>query len=393
MTPSFLVFVPTYLLRSEHFLYRMVSGMHGIQTHVVAEDTAHLDEFPTPSVYPLRERWSPLQRVWSSLVSRFPGQAHNLLSLDRVVVRAMARHVRRLDPDLFFTHFAWHATELLDVIESVNSAKPFVFMVGGSDVTKAEAFGPGYVKRVNDCFQRADIVLCASEFLKRKAIEIGAPPSKLRVHYVGVPLPSKNQRNARGRRRFRLLAVSRLVEVKGLPHTLRAFAKVAEEVPEATLDVLGHGWQQDALEALAADLGVGARVRFLGEVDVAAVNRAMAEADLFVQHSIRTADGCEEGLGWSIVEAASHSLPVVATRSGGIPETVENGKTGLLVDPGNEDQMASAILDLYRNEGKRWEYGEAGRRRVEAEFDLAAQNRRLRTLLLAVSRGSTPYLP
>jgi glycosyltransferase involved in cell wall biosynthesis len=385
--PLFVFFVPTYLSRGEDPLHRVLSGMRGIRTHVLAEHTENLDEFPTASIHAVRESWNLSQRAWAAAVRRLPDQAQDLLSLDRTVVRAMARHLNRLDVGLYYTHFVWHATELLDVLERLRSKTPLVFMVGGSDVTMANHFGPRYRERIRDCFQRATLILCASEFLKQKALELGAPEEKLKVHYVGVPLPAIQLREQRpASASFKMLAVSRITEVKGLPYTLRAFARVAAAMPRATLEILGRGRMREECESLSVDLGIGDRVFFRGEVTAAAVRRAMAEADLFVQHSIKASNGSEEGLGWSIVEAAAHGLPVVATRSGGIPETVLDGVTGVLVDPTNERSMGEAVVEFYRDPARCILFGAAGRFRVEQEFNLAIQNQRLRRLLLAAAK-------
>jgi glycosyltransferase involved in cell wall biosynthesis len=355
----------------------------------VCERTANLDEFPAASVYAIRDDWSWIQRAWAFAIRGLPSQRQNVVSLDRTVVRSIIRHLKPQSVDLFYTHFVWHANELLDVLEGLRSPAPLVSWVGGSDVTMAHRFGQRYLSRIRDCFARASLILCASEFLRKKTLDLGAPPEKLLVHYVGVPIPKLRRRTPNSSpASFKILAVSRLIEVKGVPYTIRAFARALPRMPGATLEVLGEGRLRAECGSLAAELGVADRIAFRGQVPAAEVERAMDRADLFVQHSVRASNDAEDGLPYSIIEAAARGLAVVATRSGGIPEAVVDNETGILVEPTDENRMADAMVELSQNPSKRAALGSAGRRRAEQCFSLDRQNPRLRALLLSLCYDS-----
>ena len=112
-------------------------------------------------------------------------------------------------------------------------------------------------------------------------------------------------------------------------------------VPDATLLVVGEGSRRDALEELAADLGIADRVVFTGRRDdVPAVTAAL---DIAVLPSYR------EALGLTVLEAMALSRPVVASDVGGIPEMIEDGRTGLLVPPRDPAALAAAIIRLLRD--------------------------------------------
>jgi glycosyltransferase involved in cell wall biosynthesis len=159
-------------------------------------------------------------------------------------------------------------------------------------------------------------------------------------------------------------------------------------MPGATLEVLGEGRLRAECESLAAELGVANRITFRGQVPAAEVECAMDRADLFVQHSVRASNDAEDGLPYSIIEAAARGLAVVATRSGGIPEAVVDNETGILVEPTDENRMADAMVELSQNPSKRAALGSAGRRRVEQCFNLDRQNPRLHALLLSLCYDS-----
>jgi glycosyltransferase involved in cell wall biosynthesis len=158
-----------------------------------------------------------------------------------------------------------------------------------------------------------------------------------------------------------VVAVGRLSPEKDHPTLLRAVALAGRAAP-LRWEVAGNGPCRAALERLAAELGLGDRVRFLGEV--ADVPALLGRASVFVLPSLT------EGLSLTLLEATARGLPVVATRVGGNPEVVVDGETGLLVPPGAPAALAGAVLRLLDDPATARRLGAAGRRRVETHFDV-----------------------
>ena len=149
--------------------------------------------------------------------------------------------------------------------------------------------------------------------------------------------------------------------MKDYPNLLRAFARTASE--GIVLWIVGHGEEEAAAKRLATELGIDARVRFLGVVDD--VSALMEAADGFVLGSRW------EGFPMVLLEAQASGLPVVATRVGGIPELVADGRTGLLVPPENAAALAGAMDDVVgMAPDERQEMGRAGRQRTVDRFDI-----------------------
>src|SRR3984885_16193520 len=106
----------------------------------------------------------------------------------------------------------------------------------------------------------------------------------------------------------------------------------------------------------------------------------MARAAVFSVPSVVAASGDAEGFGMVFIEAQAMGLPVVSTLSGGIPEAVKHGETGLLVTECNPAALADAILELMQNDELWHRYSVAGRRRVEDQFNLLHQTERLENI-------------
>ncbi len=156
--------------------------------------------------------------------------------------------------------------------------------------------------------------------------------------------------------------VGRLVPFKGHRHLLEAFARLRAREPDVHLVVVGDGPERAALERQARELGVAPAVRFTGHRED--VPDLLAALDVFVLPSLA------EHFGRVLLEAMAMERPVVATAAGGVPEVVEAGVTGLLVPPANAAALADAVLTLLADPAHGRALGRAGRRRVEARFDL-----------------------
>jgi glycosyltransferase involved in cell wall biosynthesis len=143
-----------------------------------------------------------------------------------------------------------------------------------------------------------------------------------------------------------LVFVGRLVEEKGISDLIRAVALLVAELPDATVMILGDGQERADMEALASRLDVSDRVHFLGWVESEEVPAYLAAADIFVGPSKRAANGWVEAQGLTFVEAMLARTPVIATRSGGIPDAVRHEETGLLVSENAPEEIAAAISRL-----------------------------------------------
>lgn len=148
----------------------------------------------------------------------------------------------------------------------------------------------------------------------------------------------------------------------GPEYLIRATEMIVRQYPQTRLLMAGSGELRSQLEALTGQLGLSRNVSFLGAIDHHRVPELLKNVDIFVMPSIR------EEFGVSAVEAQAMEIPVVATRVGGIPEVVLDGETGILVELGNSEQLAQAILTLIENPALRRQMGQRGREHVLANY-------------------------
>lgn len=186
-----------------------------------------------------------------------------------------------------------------------------------------------------------------------------------------------------------LLSVSRLVPQRGIDTVLRALALLDGKEADVRYAVAGTGEGRRELEQLVLELGLEDRVRLLGGVPDADLPGLYNLADVYVGPARGSPLG-GEGFGLALAEALSAGRAVVAGRSGGVPETVRDGETGLLVEAEQPDQLADAIRRLLRDGKLARRLGSAGRREVERYYNWERVAGEVAGIAEQAGRGVTP---
>lgn len=301
---------------------------------------------------------------------------------------------------LYFLPFAWRTVRLLrawrpDVVHLHGTAAiapilarrlswtPLVLHVHDHALAELD---PSWAE---SCLASVTLALCCSNCVaERLRQRFPALASRIAVLWNGVE-PAFGDPPADPAAHSDILFVGRLAPEKGVHHLIEAFARIAPAFPRTRLRLLGpdsysppefvdpeaadpvtaalRPWTIDPrayarrLRELAAPLGD--RVRFEGGHDHRGVARAMREAAVFVFPSL-----WHEPFGMPVVEAMAAGLPVIATRAGAFTETVEEERTGILVERGDIDALAAALTRLLADPALRQRMGEAGRRRALQSF-------------------------
>jgi phosphatidylinositol alpha-1,6-mannosyltransferase len=184
-----------------------------------------------------------------------------------------------------------------------------------------------------------------------------------------------------------IVTVGNLVSRKGHDMVIRALPRLAQTIPDITYLVVGNGPHRQQLEELACSIGVRDHVVFAGVVPDRDLPDVYALSDVFAMPSRAHLDTCDvEGFGLVFLEANACGKPVVAGRSGGIPEAVEDGVTGLLVNPTDAEDIARAIGKLLTDTDLARRMGHQGRVRVVTRFTWEAIIKRVEKSLEAVLR-------
>jgi colanic acid/amylovoran biosynthesis glycosyltransferase len=219
---------------------------------------------------------------------------------------------------------------------------------------------------------QGSLFLCVSRFIHERVIDMGFPPERTRVHYIGVD-PDAFPESSEDPERPILLHIARLVEKKGTRHLVRAFASISDRFPQARLVVIGDGPLRSSLQELAAALKVADRIDWLGARPHTEVKHWLSRASVFCLPSCTAGSGDAEGLGIVLLEAAASGVPVVGTRHGGIPEAVIDGTSGILVGEGDPESLAEALDALLSSHTLRRQFGQQGRAFVRSRFNIAYQ--------------------
>ena len=247
--------------------------------------------------------------------------------------------------------------------------------------------GPGiffepYRWRLDEKLKRALFVSNISHFCRSQAM-IFCPPDKwgrLHIIHCGVDpeLFKPAEHTSRG---TRLLTVGRMASVKGIPVLLDAIKKLHAEHPGLTLTVVGDGPERKSFEQYAAKLGIADAVSFVGYQSQAAVRERLNKTDVFVLPSFA------EGVPVVLMEAMAAGVPPVTTRIAGVAELIDDGQSGLLVPPGDAGSLANAIDTLLNDPDKRSAFGDAGRAKVSAEFNITKESAWLRQVMTSAIQG------
>jgi glycosyltransferase involved in cell wall biosynthesis len=289
--------------------------------------------------------------------------------------RSQLHELKELHGKLLHAHFALDACDALDLARLLNT--PLICTCHGYDVTTTDTFhkkdwhGRLFVHRKLRLQREASVFIAVSRFIRQKMLEQGYPEHRIRVHYIGVDTQFFHP-PAHPARKLQVLFVGRLAEKKGCSYLIDAMAAVQIRLPEAELIIIGDGPHRADLEAKAAQ--VLRKFRFLGKQSPNEIKKWMQTASVFSVPSITATSGDAEGFGIVFAEAQACGLPVVSFLHGGIPEAVEHGKTGFLVDERDADGLASGLLTLLANSALRDQMGRNGRARVEKHFNLRKQS-------------------
>jgi glycosyltransferase involved in cell wall biosynthesis len=291
----------------------------------------------------------------------------------------MAGRLRAAGVTHVHCHFATHSALAGFVIRRLIGI-PFSFTAQGSDL---------HVDRTMLCekVQEAAFVVAISDYNRDLIVEECGDGVRDKVRVIHSGIDTAFFRPASGGRRdgrFSILCVGTLHEVKGQRYLLEACRRLADAGIEATCRLVGEGPDREDLERRATALGLGERVVFLGARPRDEVVELIRTADVLVTPSVPTKEGKREGIPVVLMEALATGVPVVASRLSGIPELVEGGRVGLLVPPRDAAALADALRLLHDRPELRTRLGEAGRRKVVAEFDAWTNAARLAGAIGAV---------
>jgi phosphatidyl-myo-inositol dimannoside synthase len=267
---------------------------------------------------------------------------------------------------------------------------PFVVYAHGNDVLWAMR-SPG----LRLALQQADRVLANSRFTANLVQRAGVDLDRIETVYPGCDSNCFQPRQSRMELREKLLgpryggrvilSVGALVVRKGQDMVIRALPRVRESIPEVKYLIVGGGRYRPQLESLAEAMGVRDHVIFARQVPTEELADIYALSDVFVMPSRERLEANDvEGFGMVFLEASACAKPVIGGRSGGIPDAIVDGVTGLLVDPHDPEDIANALVRLLTDRDLAIRLGQQGRTRVVHDFDWARAANQVQSVLNSI---------
>jgi glycosyltransferase involved in cell wall biosynthesis len=305
-----------------------------------------------------------------------------LLQFLRGMRRAVARAIEEESPVAAHIHW-WVPCALAAGGLAVRRRVPYILTTHGSDVTLLSRFA--WLRPVaRSLFRRASARTAVSTYLQELLRDL------LGVDSTVLPMPYDDAKfrpapAAEGQPPV-VTCIGRLIERKGQAHLLEAARILRDRGIELRLQLVGDGPLREMLSARAAELGLGDRVMFSGNVPHRDIPAVILASALVVLPSVQDWKGEVEGLGMVLAEASACARPVIGTRLGGPIDAVDDDRTGLLVPPADPAALADAMAKILTEPARARRYGEAGVAFASEHFSPASQAQKLALLIDRIRR-------
>jgi glycosyltransferase involved in cell wall biosynthesis len=288
----------------------------------------------------------------------------------------LRRIIRRHRPGLLHAHYA----SGYGLLAALSGFKPYMVSAWGNDVLDFPDISPLHKRMIRFVLQRADRVLSTSRFLASEIEERFGIASQITPFGVDTKVFCPDHHRS-AEEPLRIGSIKNMNPEYSLRNLLWTFKKVRTWLPETSLRfmIVGEGRGRSDLEGLARYLGIDGEVDFTGYIPYAGIVQYHNMIDVYVNLTTM------ESFGVSVLEASACERPVVASDVGGLRETVRNGTTGFLVQPGDIEQAAESVYRLILDHELRKKMGTEGRKLVQEYYSLEKSVNRMMGLYKELS--------
>jgi glycosyltransferase involved in cell wall biosynthesis len=365
-----------FLPITEPWIYSQIKGLEksGVKSEIFCHRIINKDSYRHTPIYSYKDLPN-----WKINLHRLRGKLTN----EDGATLFWKDLIKRKKIDLIHSHFGWAAQKGIDLAIQNNISHAVTFY--GADVFR-DPFDPEkieYQKKLPLIFKKSKLILCVSNLLKRKLIDLGATERKIKVWRPGVKVnidisKYKKRRN----NKFKIISIGRFIKWKGQEYLIKALSEVTKKYPNIEATFIGAGSALEECKKLSKKLRVDSKTKFLGKLpDYSDVIREIACSDVIVHSSFIASDGTRDSLGVVLAEAAMCGVPAIASNSGGIPEVVIDGQTGFLVEEKNSSEIAKRIINLTENRKLLQKLAKNAEKKANEMFDMENQIKKLNRII------------
>jgi colanic acid/amylovoran biosynthesis glycosyltransferase len=285
---------------------------------------------------------------------------------------ALTSFVQQHRIKLIHAHFGPGGVEIMPVAGCLGIPLIVTFhgwdvKLGGEADAHMSLYERIYRMRLPELLRKSSEIICVSKKWRDRVVMLGCPPEKVHTNYLGVDCEFFD--GVRGQfDPMSIIFVGRLIRLKGVHVLLEALRLLRDQGLDAHLNIAGEGPELAHLEKTAGEQSLP--VRFLGRKTPGEIRELLRQAAVLCAPSTTAGGQMPEALGLVLLEAQAMGVPVVGTRNGGIPETLEDGRTGYLVDQESPAALAAALKTLLVNQALNRSFGQRARAFVRERFDI-----------------------
>lgn len=363
------------------FIYRQLCGVRKeFNTSVLCSRISeNLEIFPHDKLYfyPQDKFAVNLSRLKEIILNRPELSYLNIPHLFFYKKKQYEKFISGKESKLIHAHFGPSGIEVLPIAQKLNL--PLLTSFHGYDASSLLKYSM-YIKNLKKLFNYSHVIT-PSEYMLNSFHKLGLYSKNEHIIHYGIPInifaykerQPINQKVIK-KEEIIFLQVSNFVEKKGHKYTVITFSNFLKTYPDSRLILAGDGPLRKSIMSLVNDLGIGDKVVFSGLVYQEKVIDLMYLADVFLHHSITSDDGNMEGIPNVIMEAMATGLPIISTRHAAIPELVNHGLNGFLVEEKNIKDYEMAMKKVLSCNN---DLGINGRKKIENDFNLDKINEKL----------------
>jgi len=368
--------VKSYLFRTGSWIYSQISNLKRYKPLVITTQKRNLDIFPLANIYSLSDLSAP-NRFFQKQYSKLTGLSYpffiNLLKKNQA--------------SILHSHFGNRGYFDLPLKRALGIPQVTTFY--GHDVSSLPQ-EERWKKRFKTLFQYGDLVLAEGHYMKKTLIDLGCPDDKVKVQHLGVDLEKIPfiPRTLNDQHTVKILIAGTFREKKGITYALEAFAKLAQRYKNIEVTLVGDAGRSQRevdykkeITTLIDNRNIADKINYLGFLPYPAFIKEAKNNHIFLSPSIHPSDGeTEGGAPVALIEMSAYGMPIVSTFHCDIPGVVIDGESGFLVPEKDTDGLAERLEHLI-NHPELWEtMGRAGRKHIEAEFNIVTQAKQLETI-------------